>query len=123
MKAYKDVESYIKSQPRSVQPPLAQLRTVIKTLAPKAQESISYGMPAYKYLGKPLVYFAGQKAHLGLYPTPAPIVAFKKELSSYKQSKGAVQFPFDTPLPVALIKKMVKLRLVEIRSLENQKKK
>lgn len=123
MKTYKDVESYIKSQPKSVQPLLVQLRSVIQTSAPKAEESISYGMPAYKYLGKPLVYFGAQKHHIGFYPTPSPIVAFKKELADFKQSKGAVQFPLENRLPIGLIKKMVKLRLTEVRSHENNKKK
>ncbi len=115
MNVYKDVNSYIKSYPKDVQKPLLQLREMIKKVAPKVEESISYGMPAYKYLGKPLVYFGGQKAHIGFYPTPSPIVAFKKELVSYKQSKGAVQFPYDTPIPFTLIKKMVKYKLSEIK--------
>lgn len=116
MKVYKDVDSYIKSYPKDVQLVLVKMRALLKKVAPKAEEGISYGMPAYKYLGKPLVYFGGQKAHLGFYPTPSPIEAFKKELTAYKQSKGTVQFPFTKPVPWTLIKKMVKYKMAEIKS-------
>ncbi len=116
MKNYKDVDSYIKSQSKDVILSLQKMREIVRKLAPKAQEGISYGMPAYKYLGKPLVYFSAQKSHLGFYPTPSPIKHFEKELASYKTSKGAVQIPFDQKLPVTLMTKMIKFRLSEIKN-------
>lgn len=113
MKVYKDVGSYIEKFPKEVQANLRLLRQTIKKLAPKAEEGISYGMPAYK-LGGPLVYFAAFKNHIGFYPTPTGVKAFQKELSKYKTSKGAVQFPLTEKVPLALVTKIVKFRLKHI---------
>jgi uncharacterized protein YdhG (YjbR/CyaY superfamily) len=107
-----DVDSYIASYPPKVAKLLKQLRAIIKKSAPGAEESISYMMPAYKLDG-PLVYFGGYDKHIGFYPTGSGVAAFKKEISVYKHSKGAVQFPLDQPLPLALIEKMVKFRVKE----------
>ncbi len=115
MKVYKDVDSYIKSYPDDVQKLLIQIRGIIKKSAPKAVEGISYGMPGYKYFGKPLAYFAGQKAHIGFYPTPGPILAFQKELAGYKTSKGTIQISLGKSLPKTLIAKMLVLRMRQIR--------
>lgn len=106
----KNTDEYIRQFPPAVQASLQKLRTAIKTAAPKAEEVISYQMPAYKHHGM-LVYFAAYKNHIGFYPTPSGIEAFKKELAVYKGSKGAVQFPVDKPLPLALIKQIVKYRV------------
>lgn len=97
---------------------LEELRQAIKLAAPAAEEVISYQMPAFKYHGV-LVYFAAYKHHIGVYPTSSGIAAFKKELSVYKGAKGSVQFPLDKPLPLALIKKIVKFRVKE--NLEKRK--
>lgn len=105
-----NVDAYIKQFPPEVQAMLQKLRAAIKAAAPKAEEVISYQMPAYTYHGM-LVYFAAYKNHIGFYPTGSGIEAFKKELSVYKGSKGAVQFPLDKPLPLALIKQIVKFRV------------
>lgn len=78
-----------------------------------AEEGISYGMPAYKMNGRPLVYFAAFKNHIGFYATPIGHVAFAKELSGYKQGKGSVQFPVDEPMPLQLIADIVKFRVEE----------
>jgi len=86
------------------------LRKTIKTAAPAAEEVISYNMPAIKQNGI-LVYYAAYKAHIGFYPTPSAIEAFKKELSKYESSKGAVRFPLDQPLPLSLITRIVKFRI------------
>jgi uncharacterized protein YdhG (YjbR/CyaY superfamily) len=99
--------------PIQTQKLLQKLRLTIHKIAPKAEEVISYGMPAFKINGSVLVYFAGYKAHIGFYPTGTGIAAFKKEIAAYKNSKGAVQFPLDKPLPLELIKKMVKFKLQE----------
>jgi uncharacterized protein YdhG (YjbR/CyaY superfamily) len=109
---YKDIDAYIAAQPEDIQPVLQQMRDIIRKAAPKAQEVISYAMPAYKQHGV-LVYFAGYKQHIGFYPTGSGIRAFTEEIKDYKSSKGAVQFPLDKPLPKALITKMVKFRVLE----------
>ncbi len=121
MKKAKDVDEYILDYPHDIQKLLHQLRTTIKKAVPKAEEVISYGMPAYK-LQRVLVYFAGCKNHIGFYPTPSAIQAFKKELSTFKMSKGSVHFPLDKPLPLSLIANMVKFRAQE-DALESKNKK
>lgn len=117
MKSANTWEEYILQFPSETQEILNQLRELIKTAAPDAIESISYGMPAYKTFKKPLVYFAGYDKHIGLYATPSGHSEFEKELSTYKQGKGSVQFPLDQPIPYDLIK-----RIVEFRVKENQEK-
>ena len=111
---FKNVDDYIKTFPESVQEMLHQVRKTIRSAAPDATEGFSYMMPAYKMNGKPLVYFAGYKNHIGFYATPTGHLAFEKELSKYKQGKGSVQFPLDKPMPLNLIKEIVKFRVAEI---------
>jgi len=110
---FNSVDNYIKTFPESVQKMLQQVRKTIKSAAPDAIEGFSYMMPAYKMNGKPLVYFAGYKNHIGFYATPTGHLAFEKELSKYKQGKGSVQFPLDEPMPLDLIKQIVKFRVAE----------
>ena len=110
---FKNIDDYLKSFPKDVRQRLEQIRTIIKNTAPDAEESISYAMPAYKLNGKPLVYFAAFKNHIGFYATPSGHSEFAKELSKYKQGKGSVQFPLDKPLPLGLITKIVKFRVKE----------
>ena len=112
MKTFKDIDSYIAEQVPDVRARLEQIRQAIKTTAPKAEEVISYGMPAFKFHGM-LVYFAAFKNHIGFYALPSGNEAFQKELSAYKQGKGSIQFPLDKPVPLALIKKIVKFRVKE----------
>ncbi len=113
MKKPKSVDDYISGFPKETQELLEKVRATIKEVAPEAEEVISYSMPGYK-LKTMLVWFAGFKNHIGFYPKgSSAIVAFKKELTKYKTSKGAIQFPMDKPMPVALIKKMVKFRVAE----------
>lgn len=116
------VNDYIAAFPQPTQDLLTELKAIIKKAAPKADESIGYGMPAYKLNG-PLVYFAGYSKHIGFYPTPSGITAFEKELSAYKKSKGAVQFPLNESLPAKLIEKMVKFRVKENETKAVAKKK
>jgi len=111
------VEAYIATFPKDIQDILIIIRKTILEKAPYAVESISYGMPAYKTNGKPLVYFAGYKNHIGFYATPSGHTEFTKELSKYKSGKGSVQFPLDQPIPLDLIG-----RIVEFRVKENQSK-
>ena len=112
--AIRTVDEYIAGFPEEIQILLEKFRNTIRQAAPEATESISWEMPAYKLVGKPLVYFAGHKQHIGFYPIPSGIEAFKEELTEYKQSgKGTVQFPYKKPLPLDLIKRMVAFRVQE----------
>ncbi|MFD1631467.1 iron chaperone [Pseudopedobacter beijingensis] len=114
MKAeYTDVNSYISSFDQDTQQILTKIRNIIKTSAPQAEESISYGMPAYKTFKKPLIYFAAFKSHIGFYATPSGHGHFAKQLSSYKQGKGSVQFPVNQPIPYQLIEEIVLFRVQE----------
>ncbi len=103
------VSRYILNFPKDVQKILIELRSIITTTVPDAEEKISYQMPTYCLNGN-LVHFAAYKKHIGFYPTPSGVAAFAEELRNYKTSKGAVQFPIDQPLPVELIKKIVLFR-------------
>ena len=105
-----NIDTYIAGFPGHTAKLLAQLREIIRQAAPDAVEVMSYQMPAFKQQGI-LVYFAAYKHHIGFYPTASGIEAFKSELSSYKWSKGTIQFPLDQPLPVELITEIVKFRL------------
>ena len=91
---------------------LESIRRAVKEEAPDAKEVISYGMPAFK-LNRVLVYFAAQRKHIGFYPTASGISAFEEELSQFKHSKGAVQFPIDEPVPLELVRKVVRFRVKE----------
>jgi uncharacterized protein YdhG (YjbR/CyaY superfamily) len=113
---------YINSFTGDVKDQLNHLRAIISKAAPNAVEVISYGMPAFKQHGV-LAYFAANKNHLGFYPTAAPIVVFADELAEYTTSKGAIQFPFNKPLPVRLITKIVKYRLAQDLEIQALKKK
>jgi len=118
----KNTEEYIAAFPKDKRELLEKLRTTIKKAAPAAEELISYGMPAFKLNGL-LVWFAGHNKHIGFYPRVSAIEAFKKELSVYKGAKGSVQFPFDKPVPFALVTRIVKFRVKEnLEKLKNKKK-
>lgn len=110
---YKTVEEYIISFPADTRKKLEQIRKIIRKEAPDAEESISYGMPAYKTNKKYLVYFAGYSKHIGFYATRTGHSAFAEELSEYKQGKGSVQFPLDKPLPLDLIRQITRFRVQE----------
>jgi len=107
------VDEYIQSKPEEICSILEKVREIVRQTAPDAQESISYGMPAYKLNGKPLIYFAAQQKHLGFYATPSGHEAFAEKLSAYKQGKGSVQFPYNHPIPYNLIKEIVQYRVEE----------
>jgi uncharacterized protein YdhG (YjbR/CyaY superfamily) len=111
-KAPTTIDVYIRTFPKTVQVKLQQLRRIVAKAAPGAEERISYRMPAF-FLNGVLVYFAAFTRHIGLYPTSSGIEAFKNELTGYKSSKGAVQFPLDEPLPADLIRRMVRFRVKE----------
>ena len=108
----KDIDEYIAGFPKEIQKLLEQIRNTIKQAAPEAEEAIKYAMPTYVLNGN-LVHFAAFKNHIGFYPVPSGIEAFKQELSVYKGAKGSVQFPLDKPMPLDLITKIVKFRVEE----------
>lgn len=112
-KSIKNIDEYIADFSTETQAILQEIRATIKKSAPDATESISYGMPAYKLNGKPLVYFAAFKNHIGFYATPTGHAEFAEELSIYKQGKGSVQFPIDKPMPFGLIGDIVQFRVMQ----------
>jgi len=107
-----DMDSYIAACPVEIQKTLQKLRKTIQISAPEATEKMSYGMPTF-YLNGNLVHFAAYKNHIGFYPAPSGIEAFKKDLAKYKTSKGAIQFPIEEKLPFDMIEKIVKFRMIE----------
>ncbi|MGZ5244968.1 MAG: iron chaperone [Bacteroidia bacterium] len=119
---FETADEYLATVPEHIKPHLEELRSIIKQSAPDAKEVISYNMPAYK-MNKVLVYFAAGKNHIGFYPTPNAVVAFKDELKEYKTSKGAVQFPIEKGIPKTLVKKIVAFRIKEDKELAKAKKK
>lgn len=112
MQHYASVEDYLKAQPADVRAALEKLRAQIKAAAPKAEESISYGMPAYKHKGA-LVYFGAFKDHCSFFPGSSSILANKEGLKGFKIAKGTIQFTPENPLPAVLIKSIVKERIRE----------
>jgi uncharacterized protein YdhG (YjbR/CyaY superfamily) len=107
-----NIDDYIASCPQNRQQLLQEVRLTIQQAAPQAGEAIKYGMPTFTFNGN-LVHFAACKNHLGFYPTPSAILAFADELSAYKVSKGAVQFPYTAHMPHELIRRMVDFRVKE----------
>ncbi len=115
------VDEYIIGFPSDVQKVLKKIRATIRKAAPKAVESISYQIPAYKLNGKVLIYFAGFAKHVSVYPASRDAKEFKKELAEYKGGKGTIQFPLDKPIPYDLITRIVKFRVA--RNLDAAKQK
>jgi uncharacterized protein YdhG (YjbR/CyaY superfamily) len=108
----KTIDEYINSFDEEIRNLLQTIRKIIKEEAAEADESIKYRMPTFTLNGN-LVHFAAFKDHIGFYPTPSPIRAFREELSKYQTSKGAIRFPIDQPLPIPLIRKIVRYRVKE----------
>ena len=106
------IDQYIEAFPEPVRDLLAQVRATIRRAAPEATERISYQMPTFYYHGN-LVHFAAFEHHIGFYPTPSGIEAFRDELRGYRSAKGSVQFPLDEPLPLELIARIVQFRVNE----------
>ncbi len=109
---FNSIDEYIAVFPEGIQKILQEMRETIKAAAPKAQEKISYQMPAFTLNGN-LVYFAAFKNHIGFYPTPSGTEAFRREISVYQAARGSIRFPIDEPLPLKLISKIVKFRVAE----------
>lgn len=115
------IDDYIASFPVEIQTILEQIRFVIQQAAPEAQEAIKYAMPTFVFHGN-LVHFAAFSHHIGFYPVPTGIEAFKEELSVYKSAKGSVQFPLNKPMPLNLIAAITKFRVEENREKAEKKK-
>ena len=114
------IEKYFASASQSQRATLKKMRQVIKDSAPDAVEDFSYGMPGFKYKGKALAWYAPFKDHYSLFPTGSAVAALKEELQGYKVSKGTIQFPVDKPLPISLIRKIVRTRLKQIEDAEKE---
>jgi len=107
------IDEYIARFPDDTQQVLQEIRALIRSTAPQASETISYQMPTFDLNGKHLVHFAAYEKHIGFYPIPTGVDAFKEELKPYKQGKGSVQFPLGEPLPADLIRRIVEFRVEE----------
>jgi uncharacterized protein YdhG (YjbR/CyaY superfamily) len=118
---FKTMDEYIDTFPEDVRRILNELRQTIKEVAPEAKETINYQIPTFTLNGN-LVHFAAFENHIGFYPTPRGMEAFKKELSGYKGAKGSVQFPLNEPLPLPLIRRIVEYRVKENMERKQTKK-
>ena len=116
------IDEYIETFPEDLQTLLRQVRKTIKAAAPKADEKISYGIPTFTMNGKYLIYFAGWKSHISIYPIPVGDDAFNQEVAPYVSGKGTLKFPLDKPIPLKLITKIVKLKVAEHSSRTDKKK-
>jgi len=110
------VEAYINQFDGEVKKRLLQMREVVISEAPEAEEGYMYGLVGYKLNKKPLVYFGGFAKHIGFYATPNGHKAFEKDFAKYKQGKGSVQFPLDQPLPLELVKRVVNYRKESVKA-------
>lgn len=119
----RDIDEYIERFPGDTRKSLEELRAIIKKTVPLAEETISYGMPAFNLNGHYLVYFAAYKNHIGLYPVPGGNKEFEKDFAAYVTSgKGTIQFPLDKPVPLELVTKIVKFRVKENEEKAGRKK-
>ena len=121
MKKASNVNEYIESFPSDIQKKLRLMQKTIKSAAPKSKEDIKWRMPSYSY-ERILVMYAGFKNHIGFFPTPSAIIAFKKDLKDFKTSKGTIQFPNDKPIPVALVKRITAYRVKESKNVRWKEK-
>ncbi len=120
--AVNNIDEYIAGFPPEIQKLLKQMRLTIAKAAPAAEEAIRYAIPTFILHGN-LVHFAAFKNHIGFYPAPSGIEAFKKEVAEYEAGKGSLQFPLDKPLPLGLVTKIVKYRVAQNLEKSKSKKK
>ena len=118
-KGFNSIDEYIAACPEQAQSYVQKIRETIKAVAPNAKEKISYQIACFELNGKNLVHFAGWKSHVSMYPTPAGSEAFEKSIAKYAGGKGTVKFPLDEPLPLKLIRQIVKYRIAD--NLQNEK--
>jgi uncharacterized protein YdhG (YjbR/CyaY superfamily) len=108
-----NINDYISRFPPSIQEHLEKIRQVIKKAVPEAKEVISYQMPAFRYAGYMLIFFAAHDKHIGLYPVSIDNPSFLPEITRYTSGKATLQFPYDQPMPYDLIKKIVQFKALE----------
>lgn len=108
------IDEYIAGYPDPVQAILQEIRRTIAEEVPSATEAIAYGIPTFKLRGKNLVHFGAYKGHIGFYPTPSALDAFTDQLSVYASGKGSAQFPLTEPMPLDLIREIVRFRVTQI---------
>jgi len=118
---YDTIDEYIEAFPDNIRAVLKDIRHTVHTAAPGATEAIAYQMPTFRLHGN-LVHFAAFKNHIGFFPTPSGIEAFKQEIAQYKWAKGSVQFPLAKPIPYDLIARIVKYRVEESKLLKKGKR-
>jgi uncharacterized protein YdhG (YjbR/CyaY superfamily) len=122
--AFRSVDQYIDAQPDASRPALVRMRSAIRKAVPKADEVISYNMPSYRLDGVALLYFAGWKTHIALYPARAALAdAFRQELAAYRVNNSMIRFPFGQPMPEKLIAQIAKFRVAETLEKRQAKKK
>lgn len=121
MRKHISVPVFIAAAPTATQPALKTVRAIVRKVVPDALETISYGMPAYTWRGKPLFYFAAMKAHLGLYPTSGPIKTCSTLLGNFSTSKGSIRVPYSSKIPTTLIRKLLAERKKEIEKILSTK--
>jgi len=121
-KGFTSVDEYIAACPEETHERLQEIRMAIKKLAPDAKEKISYQIAAFELNGKNIIHFAGWKKHISLYPIPAGDEAFESEVSKYADGKGTVKFPLDEPMPMKLVRKIIKLHLSQNLKMSKSKK-
>ena len=112
-KLFTTIDEYISTFPADIQAILEKVRQAIQKAAPEAVETMSYGIPTFNLNGRHLVFFAGWKRHISLYPIPAGDEAFQQAIAHYKRAKGSIQFPFDKPIPYDLVEQIVTLLIKE----------
>jgi len=110
----KSIAEYISAAPRESRAKLREMRALIALAAPGATQSLKWGMPSFSY-ARILVTFAAFKKHIGFFPTPAAVRAFRRDLTKFKTSKATIQFPLEQPLPKLLIKRITAFRVAEAR--------
>lgn len=113
------ISEYISRQPPAARAKLREMRKLVLAAAPKAKQELKWNMPAFSY-DRILVMFAGFKRHIGFFPTPSAILAFKEDLTAYKFSRATIQFPLDKPLPKALIRRITKFRVMESKRFDKK---
>ena len=110
----KTMDEYIRAAPQAAQPMLRELRSILRKAAPGAKETLKWGNPVFE-AERILFAFAAFKSHISFMPTPSAMEPFKKELSKFTTGKGSIQFPYDKPLPKALIRRIAAHRVNELK--------
>lgn len=110
---FQSIDEYIAACPPQSQRYVRKIREIVKSVAPNAKEKISYQIACFELNGKNLIHFAGWKAHVSMYPIPTGTKEFTKEISKYADGKGTIKFMLDKPLPIKLIRQVVKFRVID----------